>query len=443
MTDIRLDRTFWPVGHGAFYTERFYDHKDGRIFTAIYDCGSGRRWGRTLNGSNDASPKVVRQMIEDFIPTQKDPNGNIVKDIDVAFVSHLHVDHINGLPSLLPRIKKMVLPQLSKCRLLEAFLYNAIPEEVRTGELSVEAIEDERQVDVESEVQTFVLRLARGEVESTVQVVTNNERPAELIELERLDRDITNGSEIRVPLSPAYNAFWIYKPVDVDACSDDKRKDIIAALQAYVTDGKIVNANDDIDWNKVQKAVLKAGLKAIIAIYEQVFGIKVSSQHNNYSMPVYSGPDEFRVAPFAVRYTDVHVETIDAYGYMHCWHEINPHRFHGVQAPLGIRCKMLSCLYMGDFNTKFDEKFTQLKNILGVYYNLIGLQQVPHHFSDGNHRPELYKGPLFAFGNISSSRDKSFSVAIVDDILNQGCNPLIITKEHRTIVKFEYEITLF
>ena len=39
MTDIRLDRTFWPVGHGAFYTERFFNHVDNNVFTAIYDCG--------------------------------------------------------------------------------------------------------------------------------------------------------------------------------------------------------------------------------------------------------------------------------------------------------------------------------------------------------------------------------------------------------------------
>ncbi len=440
--DIRLDRTFWPVGHGAFYTERFYDHKDGRIFTAIYDCGSGRRWGKTQNGTNDVSPKTVQQMIEDFLPSQKDSSGNLVKDIDIVFVSHLHVDHVNGLPTLLPRIKKLVLPHLSDCRLLEAFLYNAIPEEFRTGEVSVEAIDDERRVDVESEVQEFVIRLARGEVGNTVQIMpTEGEPVEEIIELENIQGGIPSGFVIRVPLSPKHDAFWMYKPADVDACPDDKRKAITEALQPYVTSGSIVNADGEIDWNKIREAVRNAGLKTVIAIYEQVFEIKVSSQHNNYSMPVYSGPDEFMMAPFAMRYTDVHIETIDAFGYLLCEHEINQHPFHVV--PLGVRCRLLSCLYMGDFNTKDDQKFVQLQKVLGVYYNLVGLQQVPHHFSDGNHRPELYKGPLFAFGNISNLKDKSFSHATVDDILNHGCNPIIITKNSCDIVKFTYDMTLY
>lgn len=40
MTDIRLDRTFWPVGHGAFYTEVLQG--DSR-FVAVYDCGGKSR----------------------------------------------------------------------------------------------------------------------------------------------------------------------------------------------------------------------------------------------------------------------------------------------------------------------------------------------------------------------------------------------------------------
>lgn len=36
---MKLIRTFHPVGHGAFYTERFYDEQDNILFTAVFDCG--------------------------------------------------------------------------------------------------------------------------------------------------------------------------------------------------------------------------------------------------------------------------------------------------------------------------------------------------------------------------------------------------------------------
>lgn len=36
-----MERIFHPIGHGAFYTERFYeDGNDDPLFTAVYDCGS-------------------------------------------------------------------------------------------------------------------------------------------------------------------------------------------------------------------------------------------------------------------------------------------------------------------------------------------------------------------------------------------------------------------
>jgi len=40
MAEIKLERTIWPVGHGAFYTEQFKNEHGDVLFTAVYDCGS-------------------------------------------------------------------------------------------------------------------------------------------------------------------------------------------------------------------------------------------------------------------------------------------------------------------------------------------------------------------------------------------------------------------
>ena len=43
---MRLERTFHPVGHGAFYTERFYDDDGQNIANVVFDCGCYERPAR-------------------------------------------------------------------------------------------------------------------------------------------------------------------------------------------------------------------------------------------------------------------------------------------------------------------------------------------------------------------------------------------------------------
>ena len=107
---IELHRTFWPVGHGAFYTEEFC-LGDARKFTVVYDCGG----------------KGIKKSIDDFLRRALE-NDETKPIIDLLFISHFHHDHINGLTYLFKksRVKRIVIPQLSKKMLIEAFVYNEI-----------------------------------------------------------------------------------------------------------------------------------------------------------------------------------------------------------------------------------------------------------------------------------------------------------------------------
>lgn len=40
--NLKMVRTFHPVGQGAFYTERFYEG-DKNVFNMVYDCGSSTK----------------------------------------------------------------------------------------------------------------------------------------------------------------------------------------------------------------------------------------------------------------------------------------------------------------------------------------------------------------------------------------------------------------
>lgn len=90
---IEIERKFHPVGHGAFYTEKF-NIKGKGTYNIIYDCGT--------SGPVD--------LINDII-TKEFPQDTI---IDCLIISHFHKDHINGIPFLHERckIKKVVIPLL-------------------------------------------------------------------------------------------------------------------------------------------------------------------------------------------------------------------------------------------------------------------------------------------------------------------------------------------
>ena len=88
-------RSFLPVGQGAFYTEQF----DCGV-NVVYDCGS-----------STSRSAIEKQIACTFEPREK---------IQAVFISHLHEDHINGLPFLLSHccVERLYLPFLTEEEIL-------------------------------------------------------------------------------------------------------------------------------------------------------------------------------------------------------------------------------------------------------------------------------------------------------------------------------------
>jgi len=99
---MKMKRTFYPVGQGAFYSEIFH-LGGGAYFSMVYDCGSGA----SLCNPDNALISQIKNL--------KFPHGTI----DVLFLSHFHADHINGVKELSKnnKIKKIVIPLVEDAEL--------------------------------------------------------------------------------------------------------------------------------------------------------------------------------------------------------------------------------------------------------------------------------------------------------------------------------------
>lgn len=81
----KMVRTFHPVGHGAFYTERFYDDNGENTANVIFDCGCFEA------GKAGISPKVFEQRIKTTI--QKEFCKDTKIDIGLLQVPHHGSEH--------------------------------------------------------------------------------------------------------------------------------------------------------------------------------------------------------------------------------------------------------------------------------------------------------------------------------------------------------------
>lgn len=224
---MKMIRTFHPVGHGAFYTERFYDDDDNNIANVVFDCGCFEP------GKKQTCETRIKAAVDNAFPENC--------DIDALFVSHFHVDHINGIQHLIGRynVKKIYIPYLPDWVIIESYLFNCIAEDdVRCG------------------------------ANELIEAVYNNrfDAPYELIE-----------GAACVKILCASN--WCYKMFTPKTA---KRTDFLSKIKQKMP-GVIVN--NTIDFNKLKEIIKRQGIEFCRDIYAKIY----NCNHNSYSLTLFSG----------------------------------------------------------------------------------------------------------------------------------------------------------
>ena len=368
---VKLERTIWPVGHGAFYTEQLKDEKDNVLFTAVYDCGSEQQ-------------TMLKRCIDEFQPRK----GRLV--IDALFISHFHFDHVNQLDYLLKKahVNNLYIPQLSDDYVLSIL--------VTYGRAA------------SNPIISILQRLYNGEPIDNVenvfevpQIIGDNIPEGEYQPQEDIDR---RNHQV-APLAFQAQPFWIYMPCNIFAPCPQLEQEFINA--GYVSNGKL-------DMNHVFADLQAGNWKHLQDIYGQVF----PSSHNEYSMTVYSGFTK-----------DVTIKGIRSNLYICAYPSHNP---YGVYPYDGLVYESVCCLYMGDFEAA--QHANQLIQFYTKNHNAWGrtrMLQIPHHGSYNNFNPALYDFPKLTFVS-AAIRDKYGhpDAQTLRDVAKQNC-PIVIVQDNK------------
>lgn len=351
---ITLKRTIWPVGHGAFYTEQFFDENNNPIWTAVYDCGSEQ-------------PNMLEHAIDEMFPKL---SGGRKHYINALFISHFHSDHVNGLEYLLSRcsVNTLVLPQLTSNYMADTLAACALDENraiadivyglyTGTSHIAERIVEVPSNLDWNQDGQILVVPQTAKDIQSRHHEVWDK--------ADFINPKICDGN-------------WIYLPFNLYSASKELK-------DAFAEDGKFMDsATKQISISKIYDELSQGKWKDLQDIYKTAF----PKGHNEYSMPVFSGEQVLTRSWRKVSTYDICRRRI-----LWILSDLYYNKFYEIGEDLHTNP---NCIYTGDFLAKYVPPMIAFYNVHKVWDNT-RLLQIPHHGSYGNYCDDLYDFPKVTF----------------------------------------------
>lgn len=416
--EIIMTRTFHPIGHGAFYTERFMQNGECK-FSVVFDCGCYEAFKGGVPAG--AFEDRIKRAIDNFYPKDKET-------INLLFISHFHTDHINGIEYLKDKchIERIIVPQLTPEIVIEAYVFNYIqaaeadqsegtplmaPSEIVANQWMKKIYEHRNKQ--EDSAFPKVIQVQESETDTEKEdIAGTNIPPSELPD------SISPQTKIDCPIGEgAGQLSWLYIPFNLQL---DKQKKKL--LQDPIFKRAIDHGN--VDFEELNKILKDTDIEDLKKVYEKVFGKK----HNSYSMTVFSGTECHRCFKYC------HIRLLNFLRTKLCNY-----------IP---RYCTLNCLYCGDFEANPDyprkecntngEKLTKYYQ---RYWDKIGLLQVPHHGSMHNLNESLYEPEKICI--ISAGKTDKYqhpNMLVLRAIWESGSIPIIVTEDTRTQQEFTYHL---
>lgn len=343
---LNVKRTIQPIGQGAFYTETLshFDSTDATI-NVIYDCGSF--WD---NKKKKITPQF-QTIIGNFVSNSNFQNSQE----NLIFISHFHLDHINGVKHLLDEIQKRYPHQAAKTRLILPFINDEMKLYFLTSNI-ITLFEDSTPLFDDELVIWLRNFYFNDDQENFPKIHITDEGDLRTFQYTKGVLSNTNSKDFD----------WIYIPIIY------KSKELIKTTHLFIKKlfiyFKLNDFSELLDIFKGQS--LADNWDHIKDLYSMVSD---SQKENNLSLMLFSGTP--KDSDFEIRQ----------------W-KIEPYIcFCDMNKP--------SCLYVGDMgDKKAIHTIPQIDKIIPGLTKTIGTIQISHHGAKNSFNSELAKlQPIFAF----------------------------------------------
>ncbi len=364
-----IQRTFHPVGQGAYYSER---HISNNI-NIVYDCGTEYK-----NRNNKGIKSVVHQSFS------KD------EVIDILFISHFDFDHISLIDELMntvKEVKNVVIPLLSFKQVnLLSNLY--------------EALQAHNLVElVKNPLGFFGNNTRVVVVKSSSEGLNESKEPISLSDLSSNSERLSG-----TPLSINGIRDWVFIPYNYEFL--ERSKEFLDKLNKEANKKMI----DVKELKTDPKYIFKAKkTKELREIYKSISG-----GINQNSMFLYSGPKSSEHNLYM------------SYWNRKCCH-CNIHWCNCCFRQLHFKSHRVACLYTGDG----DLNKVDVDNICGGYREMIGTIQIPHHGSLPSFNEKVLTDEYFLCP-ISVGKNNSYghpSAKVLGQILSHESCPILVTED--------------
>lgn len=329
-----VERTFWPVGHGGFFTEQLL-HGDNPT-TVVYDCGTKK------------AAKICEKQINAFINQRFHRKPAI---IDLLFITHFDEDHVKCIAYLanMANIRNIVIPYFDDYDLLYLQYSNHCPSLTSTDIRSALKLPD----------STNIYRVVPQDDKMNIDFWQDFVRIS-------IDTDVDHSSGIDTAVPPdtqfnsQYYPNWVWHVFNYDRPNNTPH--IRAMIQQLLIDKG--QSPTDLHYLIDNFSSLKKELR-------RIYGDPV--ERNNGSLVIFSGPFSKPVR------TSSAILRLCAPSHLHIYFEAAP-----------------GFVYMGDYNANETVRLDAYLDFIKPHINHFSGLQVPHHGSGNNFSPKILKNTYWS-----------------------------------------------